>query len=270
MNYRLGWLPDLPDYRDYKAEHPKVQSLLVQSTPLAAKTGPTRPATCDLREHCAPIEDQKDLGSCTAHAGVGLMEYFQRAAFGRNLDMSRLFLYKTARRLAGIAGDEGCYLRSTMQAMCMLGIPPESMWPYKVADFNKEPDAFIYSLADDYKAWCYYKLESGQNRQLLDVLRDSLAAGLPFMFGFTVYSSMTDNEWIPIPKKGEHVEGGHAVVAVGYDDARQAFRIRNSWGKTWGKLGYGWLPYWYMQNGQAEDFWTLVSAGFVDTELFKV
>jgi len=258
MRMRLGWLPDLPDHRDFN------QGTITISPVLAKAALSVRPATKDLRQWCSPIEDQDDLGSCSAQAGVGLMEWFQRRAYGKHLNMSRLFLYKVSRRIAGIKGDEGCYLRSTMQAMRMLGVPPESMWPYKVDDFNKEPDAFIYALSDDYRAWSYYRLPGK-----LDALRDSLAGGLPFMFGFTVYSSMSDDAWIPIPQKGEHVEGGHAVMAVGYDDTKQAFLIRNSWGTGFGHKGYGWLPYWYIENGQADDFWSLVKADFVDTDMFK-
>ena len=99
------------------------------------------------------------------------------------------------------------------------------------------------------------------------------------MFGFTVYSSMPgigdDTGDIPFPKEGDRVEGGHAVVAVGYDDNRKigsnkgALLIRNSWGKEWGDRGYGWLPYEYVLRGQAVDFWSLVEASFVDTDLFK-
>jgi C1A family cysteine protease len=99
------------------------------------------------------------------------------------------------------------------------------------------------------------------------------------MFGFTVYSSIPpagDGKGeIPFPESGDSVEGGHAIVAVGYDDKKiigkdtGALLIRNSWSALWGDKGYGWLPYSYVQQGLAVDFWTLVDSGFVDTELFE-
>ena len=99
------------------------------------------------------------------------------------------------------------------------------------------------------------------------------------MFGFSVYSSMPaigeGKGEIPYPRPGDRLEGGHAVVAIGYDDGKTigkekgALRIRNSWGTAWGDAGYGWLPYAYVENGLAVDFWSLVEAGFVDTELFR-
>jgi C1A family cysteine protease len=114
---------------------------------------------------------------------------------------------------------------------------------------------------------------------VLSSIRRNLAAGLALMFGFTVYSSIppigTGSGDIPYPGPEERVLGGHAIVAVGYDDKKQigkekgALLIRNSWGTEWGELGYGWLPYAYIESGLAVDFWSLVQAEFVDTDLFK-
>jgi C1A family cysteine protease len=156
-----------------------------------------------------------------------------------------------------------------MQTMVMLGAPPEKYWPYKIANFDTEPSAFLYSLAENYKGTKYYRLVPSSGQTQLDALLTTLAAGLPFMFGFTVYSSISNDALIPFPKQGDQVEGGHAIMAVGYDDAKKALLIRNSWGISWGDKGYGWLPYDYVSRGLADDFWSLVSADFIDTDLFK-
>src|SRR2546426_8598796 len=90
---RLGWTRDLPDYRDYTVDAAKVREVIEHSQPLArSKKGIV--SSVDLRQWCSPIEDQEALGSCTANAGAGLIEYFERRAFGQHLDASRLFLYK--------------------------------------------------------------------------------------------------------------------------------------------------------------------------------
>lgn len=114
---------------------------------------------------------------------------------------------------------------------------------------------------------------------ILAEIKKSLAAELPAMFGFSVYNSIPavgdGNLDIPYPKRGDTLEGGHAVLAVGYDDDKKingetgAILIRNSWGTQWGDKGYGWLPYKYVLNGLADDFWSLVKADFLDTDLFN-
>ncbi len=275
----MGWMRDLPDYRDLLVDSPKIQEIRDQSQKLK-KTAKSIPAVVDLRPWCSPIEDQEDLGSCTANAGVGILEYFQRRAFGKHLDGSRLFLYKVTRNLLGWTGDQGAFLRTTMKAMVLFGVPPESYWPYTIKDFEKEPPAFCYAFAQGYQTTRYYRLDPpGQSTdKTLAAVRKNLAAGLPAMFGFTVYSSIPpagDGKGeIPFPGPGDGVEGGHAVVTVGYDDKKKigkntgALLIRNSWGTDWGAAGYGWLPYAYVEAGLAVDFWSLVDAGFIDTELF--
>ncbi|MBX6321222.1 MAG: cysteine protease [Rhodospirillaceae bacterium] len=276
----MGWERDLPDFRDYGPDAPEVKRILDKSKPMKAAVK-AAPAKVDLRQWCSPIEDQLSIGSCTAHAGVGLLEYFERRAFGRHLDGSRLFLYKTTRDLLGWVGDQGAYLRSTMKAMALFGVPPESYWVYDISKFDVEPSAFLYALGANYKAIKYFRLDpvGTAPAQVLDNIKTHLAAGLPCMFGFTVYSSMpglgAGTGDIPFPKKGDKVEGGHAVDAVGYDDNhrigsdRGALLIRNSWSTAWGEDGYGWLPYSYVLKGLAADFWTLVQADYIDTDLFK-
>ncbi len=275
----MGWERDLPDIRDLSAEAPEVEKVRAKSGRLKAlKKG--LPSSVDLKKWCSPIEDQGQLGSCTANAGVGLMEYFERRAFGKHLDASRLFLYKVTRNLLNWKGDQGAYLRSTMKSMVLFGMPPEKYWPYKIAKFDDEPTTFCYAFAQNYKSIQYYRLDPAGTPpgKVLSNVRESLAAGLPSMFGFSVYSSMPgagEGADIPFPQPGDRQEGGHAVVAVGYDDSRKigkykgALLIRNSWGTGWGEAGYGWLPYAYVEHELADDFWTLVKAEYVDTDLFK-
>lgn len=297
-----GWRKDFPDFRD---NTPSSTTLSAKQVARGAKRpvaevlkgliddGPRRSRNStlstkeDLRQWCSPIEDQGQLGSCTAHAGVGLYEYFERRAFGKYIDGSRLFLYKVTRNLLKWEGDDGAYLRTTMGAMAMFGIVPEKYWPYQEHRFNEEPSAFLYSYAQNFQALLYYRLDvQGVTKdRLLERIKQHLRMGLPLIFGFTCYTSLDtgDHGNIPFPDRNEEVEGGHAVMAVGFDDRKEitncnnpkiktkgAILIRNSWGTEWGDKGYGWLPYEYVLAGIADDWWSMTKGEWIDTGKFGV
>jgi C1A family cysteine protease len=299
LRLRCGWLPDFPSIRDYRIDQDQVSDKLKRFgqkdsvKAMLRKVGVTKPpkralTSVDLRPWCSPVEDQGDLGSCSANAGVGLVEYFEKRAFGKYINASRLFLYKVTRNLLHWKGDSGAFLRSTMESMVLFGVPPEEYWPYKIADFEVEPSAFLYAFADNYKTIQYYRLDpSGTPKNLLlDRIKLYLCSGLPSMFGFTVYSSISQAEntgKIPYPTLGEKVVGGHAVDAVGYDNSieitnsnmggsitKGALLIRNSWGTSWGGMGgYLWLPYDYVLSGLAVDWWSVLKNEWIDTEQFR-
>jgi C1A family cysteine protease len=285
--FALGWLPDYPDFRDYTEEEKSVKTMLNKVGVVKALKA-ALPTSVDLRAWCSPIENQGSIGSCTAHAGVGIFEYFERRAFGKHIDASRLFLYKTTRNMLHWTGDTGAFLRTTMGAMVLFGVPPEEYWPYVTTDYEKEPPAFCYAFAQSYQAVSYYRLDPpGTTKSaLLNSIKTNLAGGLPSMFGFTVYASYTQANStgkIPYPTTGEKIVGGHAVVAIGYDDNMKiknsnpgapeykgAILIRNSWGTSWGSGGYGWLPYEYVLKGLAVDWWSMIKGEWIDTGAFKI
>jgi C1A family cysteine protease len=282
----MGWLRDYPDARDYTTARGDIKGMLSKvGLSKVPKAGPQGPI--DLRKWCSPIEDQNPLQSCTAHAGVGMLEYFERRAFGNHIDASRLFLYKVTRNLLKWTGDTGAFPRTTMGAMVLFGVPPEDYWDYDPDKLDDEPPAFCYAFAQNFQAIQYVRLDPPgiTGPKLLDSIKWFLNAGFPSMFGFTVFSSIWEEEVkrsgnIPMPGQNETVEGGHAVVVVGYDDARKienptgpietvgALLIRNSWGSAWGERGYGWLPYDYVLAGLAVDWWTLLKNEWVDTGKF--
>lgn len=298
-SFGTGWLPPLPSLKDYTEESDQIPMMAEKLGILPSKIEPKAmelPVSVDLRDWCSPIENQLDLGSCTAHAAVGVIEYFQRRAFGKYLDGSRLFVYKTTRNLMGVKGDTGAWLRNTMAALVLCGVPPEKYYPYTnrrtpgpegEPTFDDEPSSFVYSLAENFEALNYFCHDpQGMNLPPEDVLfsvKKYLAAGIPSMFGFFGFPSFNNTDTkggIPFPGPKEQAKWGHAVVAVGYDENMKikntlsnnettgALLIRNSWGAAWGDKGYGWLPYEYILNKFAVDFWSLISMDWIDTGNF--
>jgi len=244
---KYGWIRDLPDQRDRK-------SGLLRGAPAAMAL----PSAVDLRAQCPPVYDQGELGSCTANAIAAAIAF---DAFRQELPAatpSRLFIYYNERVLEGtVASDAGAQIRDGIKSVAQWGDCPETEWPYDTSQFAVQPPQSCYDDAAKHVALVYESVN-----QDLDDLRGCLAAGFPFVFGFTVYQSFESDAvartgQVPLPVWFERAVGGHAVMAVGYDDASSTFTVRNSWGTGWGDGGYFYFPYEYMTGNLSSDFWTI-------------
>jgi C1A family cysteine protease len=247
---RYGWIPDIPDQRDHLYAAPPAF--------LAAL-----PPSTDLRSGCPAVYDQGQLGSCTANAIGGAIEFDRLLQKLPDFAPSRLFIYYNERVIEGtVNSDSGAQIRDGIKTVASQGVCPEPEWPYDIAKFTQKPSAKAYTDAVTDRAISYQSLVQDLNQ-----MKGCLASGYPFVFGFTVYASfdtaaVAKSGHAPMPGSGERVIGGHAVMAVGYDDASQWFLVRNSWGTGWGLAGYFTLPYSYLiQPGLASDLWTIRIVG---------
>ena len=240
-----GWLPDLPDNRDilYSAVT-RIPAVLPKST--------------DLRKLCSPVEDQGNLGSCTANALAGSLEFLETKDKVQFEDLSRLFIYYNERVIEhSVKSDSGAMLRDGIKTLAKKGVCSEKLWPYAISKFTVKPGTACYKDALNHQITAYQRL------QTIDEMRTCLAGGFPFVFGFTVYESFESQQVartgkVDMPKPGERAIGGHAVMAAGYDDAKKIFIIRNSWGINWGMKGYFTMSYDYLSDRDlSDDFWTI-------------
>jgi C1A family cysteine protease len=243
---RYGWLPDLPDHRDH------YYAAVVERAAVL-------PARVDLRTHCPPVYNQGQLGSCTANAIAGAIEFDRLKQDSADFTPSRLFIYYNERVIEHtVDTDSGAQIRDGIKSVAKQGDCPETEWPYDIAKFKTKPPAACYADALKYRVVSYQRLVP-----VLSQLKGCLASSYPFVFGFTVYESFESPQvartgHAPLPGADERAIGGHAVMAVGYEDAKQWFMVRNSWGSRWGLEGYFTLPYAYLTDENlASDYWTI-------------
>jgi C1A family cysteine protease len=252
---RFGWVKDTPDPRDI---------LFTASPVVAAKP---LPKSVDLRPGCPPVYDQGQVGSCTANSIAGAFEFTQKKQMLADFMPSRLFIYYNERAMEGTTGeDSGAQIRDGIKSVVKQGVPPESDWPYSetMSVVTQKPNAGAYSDALQHKVISYHRIASRIPATFLNLMKSCLADGYPFAFGFVVYSAFEGPDIaktgiLKLPnKKKEEIVGGHAVLAVGYDDKKKAVLVRNSWGANWGLKGYFWMPYPYISDSKlASDFWTI-------------
>lgn len=244
MKFRktYGWLPDIPDQRDYLYK--------------AIRQVMRLPRKVDLRGLCSDVERQGELGSCTAQALAGNIEFLDKISDFKYIDVSRLFIYYNERALMHtIRYDSGSSLRVGIKTLKNSGVCEESLWPYVISKFARKPPINCFADAEKHRIASYHRINS------INEMLACLAEGYPFVFGFTVYESfesqaVMETGKVPMPKKKEKAIGGHAVMAVGYNRTAERFIVRNSWGKDWGKGGYCTMPFEYLQT-LAGDFWTI-------------
>ncbi len=238
-----GWKRDQLDPRDHIF------------APMAVRL----PGKVDLRAHMPKVYDQGDLGSCTANA-IGAAIQYERARGGqRDFVPSRLFIYYQERVIEGdVAEDNGAEIRDGIKAVHKLGAPDEKLWPYVIKKFADKPPAKAYRAALADLVESYERVTHS-----MPAIKAALAQGFPIAFGFSVYESfeskaVAKSGVVNLPARGEEMVGGHAVLAVGYDDKTERVLVRNSWGAGWGLKGYFTMPYSYIASAKlASDFWII-------------
>lgn len=245
MKHTHGWTPDLPDHRDHV---------------LTVERATKAPLKVDLRALCPPVLDQGELGSCTANAIANAHRFDQnKQKKAAVFSPSRLFIYYNERAMEGtVKSDAGAQIRDGIKSIAKSGVCTEAEWPYTIKKFATRPPAKCFADATAHQAVNYQRVP-----QTVEGIRSCLSAGFPFVFGFSVYEAFESDQvaatgLVNLPRKGEQLLGGHAVLCVGCDDTTDRILVMNSWGTAWGQHGYFTMPYDYvLDNNLADDLWTV-------------
>lgn len=234
---RMGWIPDLPHaHKKYAACHLEAIDL---------------PALVDLRPKCPPVYDQGELGSCTGNGVAACIQFLQPSFMP-----SRLFIYYNERVIEGDTDqDGGAQIHDGIKTVVNQGVCPETEWPYDINQFTVKPPEQCYDDAQKDLVTQYLSLDT------INDIKQCLNSGFPVVFGMTVFESFEHPEvastgMVPMPAQTEQSIGGHCMVIVGYDNSKECFIVRNSWGASWGLSGYCYISYAYIQQF-ADDFWTM-------------
>jgi C1A family cysteine protease len=242
-----GCRRDMPDARDH-VFHPTVMRL---------------PAAVDLRQHCPPVMDQGQLGSCTAHGITGALRYAILKANRPDAHLSRLQLYYDERVVEGsVASDAGAEIRDGIKCAAKIGVARESKWPYLISKFKTKPSPAVYKDAFAFTALTYQRVS-------VDVahLKAAIAGGLPVIIGVSLYESFESDAVaktgvLPMPKPTEEMIGGHCMYVVGYGQKPSTFTVRNSWNTDWGDKGDLYMPEAYLGSPKyGSDYWVIMTEG---------
>lgn len=289
----MGYVPDVGDFRDYTKDSPEVRDIFES---LSLKTDATAiPVSNDFRTKFTAVRSQGNLGSCTGFSSVvGVLEYYHKNTNQDVTQFSPLFQYKMTRNLMGLKGDTGASIRASIKALAVYGAVPEKEYPYTTdsTKFDLEPNENLKFMAQNFQALKYVRVDQRNmsTSDILNELRKYSASNVPITFGFTVYNDswkQSNNSvsygggCFPFPTDSDSIAGGHAVCIAGHNDNKiitnrtngqktvGAFLIKNSWGTGWGEKGFGWIPYKYIEQQLAMDFWLITSSEWMDLRVFN-
>ena len=245
---RYSWKPDVADHRDRLMTVAKAVAL---------------PKYVNQIGLTNPIEDQSDLGSCTGNSTTSALEItLAKDMKLGGIALSRLFAYYNGRVIEGtVKQDAGCEIRDVVKGLFKTGVSSEKRWPYTISKFKTKPNAAAFAEAKSLSAALAGQYEYVRITTLAGI-KAALAAGNPVVFGFSVperFETMTSDYLLTYPTAKDAIIGGHAVVAVGYDDRpkKPFVWVRNSWGPSWGLNGYFKMTQDWFTNPErlADDIW---------------
>lgn len=202
-----------------------------------------------LREFDSPVDDQVDLGSCSAHATLSAYENLVNQKYPNHATpLSRLYLYYHSRYIENnVMMDAGVYsLRSDMKALKKYCVCSEQLWPFDPLEFEVQPTPDAYADATKRTIIGYGKLVN--NQQMIHAIND----GHPVVVGIQVFDGFdslnASDSTVKMPDEVSEYHKGHSLCLVGYSIPDSRFLAKNSFGDEWGDNGYCWIPFEYAES----------------------
>jgi hypothetical protein len=274
------WRRDSPDNRDMSFDTGEIRRRLLRL-----------PSTIDPRESLRedfPLFDGDESVSSVAVACAAVYQYFIFRLYERHEPLAAIFLDRIAGRLSSSEGNGELNIRAVLRALVRYGVPPAKYLPKRSKSLDRDP--ILFGFARDFESIRYFRLDppNQKGRKTVRIVRAFVAAGFPSVFGFPLPESMRFENlvggWNDIRPIGPaNPPGrGHAAVIVGYDDQRVAsardaderpshdtrtdrtshirgaFLIRHALTRANPLNGYLWMPYSFVEQRQAVDFWTML------------
>lgn len=249
-NFILTYKKDPEDERDYMFSStlpdPDKLDEILKKTPSTITHGPKM----------SPAKDQGHLGSCVGFAVTALKEWQERieheyeVSHGKKdhrrtnvYDLSESWVYWNAKKIDPWPDEEGTSIRFALKVLQKLGTPTEDGWPYNDAA-KGEPEGWAHLIARWARIDSYWRINNLQELKHA-LLKNPVVIGIP-CFEEIFYTDKTG--YVPYPKNPNVIYGGHAVCATGYQDSKNRIIFKNSWGRSWGMSGFGFLPYEYIDD----------------------
>lgn len=253
--YQLSYKFQVKDDRDHTTHHNDGKLVLKTAKGGTVLTAPKILPPVFTIPTLAPILDQGDLGDCVANSS----SYLINSQTANRISPSRIMLYDLCRIIddTPLSQDDGTTIRTAASTLQKYGCCLESAYPYNTSTYSVLPALNVFKQMNLFKQFSYFFV----NQDLTSLKTTLTTMKSPITFGIVIYESFMTTQVaatgiVPMPDiKKEQQQGGHCVTMVGYDDTKQAFYCANSWGKSWGKKGYFYLPYNYVINPDlASDF----------------
>jgi C1A family cysteine protease len=209
----------------------------------------------DLSSYCVAM-DQYNAESCTGNATCEALEMLENMATGNAVLLSRLFTYAMARTIEGsLDQDTGSHVRTCFETLTLMGCCTEALWPYDLSQVCTPPSIIAQQQAAGHKTSAYYRITSTGDQRLSDV-QTALYNRLPVVIATDVGTAFQNlsGSLGPLSILDDDL-GGHALVVVGYDPTTNLYKIKNSWGTSWGLNGFCQFTADYLTWDTTDDLW---------------